>query len=207
MKRTLAVPISTIALFLSLGSFSAARDKPAQVLDWPNAEHPVLRFTIAKITRLALYAGRNTYALDTSVQNLGSKRISHAGFSFYLFDKNKVRIGEGYITIRNVGPNESVKMQISADAMGVPTTISVLATDLPPELQPLAPPKAVSITVYSVPSGAQLKVDGADIGMTPIAVRLTVGTHQLVFNKEGFATGTFPMVISPDQLPGGSVSF
>lgn len=43
--------------------------------------------------------------------------------------------------------------------------------------------------------------------MTPIAAQLVPGSHTLTFTKEGYNPGTFPMVIAPDQLSGGSVSF
>jgi hypothetical protein len=50
-------------------------------------------------------------------------------------------------------------------------------------------------------------VDGKDAGFTPVATKLTVGSHMLGFSKDGYATGTFPLLISPDQLAGGTVSF
>lgn len=78
---------------------------------------------------------------------------------------------------------------------------------LPPELQDKAPPKVVSLTVYSVPSGAKLSVDGNEAGITPLALKLPVGSHTLEFSKEGFNTGKYPLVITPDQVSGGQVSY
>jgi PEGA domain len=66
--------------------------------------------------------------------------------------------------------------------------------------------KATSLKVISVPPGANLKVDGQDSGVTPKIVYLTIGTHNLELSKEGFATGTTPVEITPDELPGGSVT-
>jgi hypothetical protein len=68
-------------------------------------------------------------------------------------------------------------------------------------------PRKVTLTVNSVPQGADLKVDGVDAGMTPKLISVGVGKHQLGFSKEGFNSGTFPLEIGPDDVPGGSVSY
>jgi hypothetical protein len=102
---------------------------------------------------------------------------------------------------------QTVKAPLQANLAGTPAAVSVTAKELPPELAPLAPPKLIPINIYSVPSGASLKVDGKDAGFTPVATKLAVGNHMLAFSKDGFATGTFPLLISPDQLAGGTVSF
>src|SRR5205814_1070214 len=78
---------------------------------------------------------------------------------------------------------------------------------MPRELAPLAPPRKVSITINSVPQGALVKVDGAELGTTPKIAQVTVGTHKLEFSKEGFNTGKFPLEIGPDDASGGSVSY
>lgn len=52
-----------------------------------------------------------------------------------------------------------------------------------------------------------MKVDGKEAGVTPIAITASVGTHMLEFSKDGYNTGTFPLVITPDQLSGGTVSY
>ena len=41
-----------------------------------------------------------TYVTDTTAENLSDKTIGNANFSLYVFDKNKDRIGEGYINLR-----------------------------------------------------------------------------------------------------------
>jgi hypothetical protein len=63
------------------------------------------------------------------------------------------------------------------------------------------------LKIVSVPVGARLKVDGQDAGTTPRVVDLLVRTHILEFSKEGYATGSTPVDISPDESPGGSVTF
>lgn len=51
--------------------------------------------------------------------------ISSAQFSVYLFDKNKVRIGEDVISLSNLGPGETVKFQTTVAASGTPVSVSI----------------------------------------------------------------------------------
>lgn len=140
---------------------------------------------------------------ETTAQNLWSKKISDAVFNLYLFDKNNVRIGEGFVQVSNIGPGEVVKFQTTFHAEGTPVTLKLVAQTAPAELRPLAPPKTISITINSVPQGAALKVDGEDSGTTPKIVRVTPGKHSLEFNKEGFNPGKFPLEIGQDDANGG----
>lgn len=194
-----------VFLWLSLCSLSFAKDSLPTV-NWP-ADKPLFQFTISKISRVGAYQGQQTYILDLAVVNMSGKHISQASFTFYLFDKQQVRIGQGYIEVANVSASETVKMQVNAQAVGTPASFSIIAQHLPAELAGAAPPKLIAVTVYSVPSGARLSVDGKEIGVTPIAAQVTPGSHTLTFNKEGYNTGRFPMVVAPDQLSGGSVSY
>lgn len=178
-----------------------------QVIDWPETGSPVLRFTILKIRQVGSYGPQHTYTIDAQVQNLWSKKIPSATFRFYMFDKSKVRIGEGYIDLSNLSPNETIRIELNCSTAGTPLTLSVTPQTLPVELQDKAPPRMVALTVYSVPSGAQLSIDGKEAGVTPLAVKLSVGGHTRQFAKEGFNTGTYPLVINPDQVSGGQVSY
>src|SRR4029077_17381289 len=38
-------------------------------------------------------------------------------------------------------------------------------------------------------------------------VRVTIGSHTLAFSKEGYASGSTPVDIKPDEAPGGSITF
>jgi hypothetical protein len=196
------------ALFAFLvTSVLAAKDPPTQVIDWPQTGAPVVRVTLGKFKEISSVAGQHNYLIDTIAENLWNKKISRLGFNLYLFDKNKVRIGDGWITIENVPPGQSVKFQTTVHALGTPASVELAVNSVPAELQPLAPPKKVSVTVNSVPQGATLSVDGVEAGATPKLVQLTVGKHSLGFIKEGFNTGNFPLEISPDDVSGGSVSY
>jgi hypothetical protein len=66
--------------------------------------------------------------------------------------------------------------------------------------------KTIPMTVISVPAGASLKVDDKDEGLTPAKINVGVGTHQLEMRKEGFAVGTTPLEVAPDEAPGGSIT-
>jgi PEGA domain-containing protein len=203
MSKTIAVAVFTILATCSL----AGKDAPSQVINWPQTGPAVVRITVGKFKEIGAIAGEHNYVIDTTAENLWSKKISHLGFNLYLFDKNKVRIGEGWITLDNVAPGQAVKFLTTVHALGTPASVELTANSVPAELQPLAPLRKVSITVNSVPQGAVLSVDGAESGTTPKLVQLAVGKHSLGFAKEGFNTGTFPVEIGPDDVSGGSVSY
>lgn len=184
----------------------AAKDIP-QVITWPSTGSPVIRLSLGKFKELGSVAGERSYVSETTAENLWGKKISHIVFTLYLYDKNKVRIGDGWITLENVIPGQTVKFQTTVHAQGTPVSVELTPRTLPTELQPLAPAKKVTLTVNSVPQGAALLVDGSEAGTTPKMVQLTVGKHLLEFSKAGFTAGKFPVEISPDDASGGSVSY
>lgn len=197
-----------IALLVLVAAIpTVAKEQPVQMVNWPETGNPILRFSFSKFKEIGGMGSQRTYVTDTTAENLWTKTISDATFSLYLYDKNKVRIGEGFISIRNVGVGQTVKFQTTIGASGVPVSISLVATAVPRELGPAAPARRVSITINSVPQGALVKVDGAELGTTPKIAQLTVGSHKLEFSKEGFNTGTFPLEIGPDDASGGSMSY
>ena len=178
-----------------------------QVIVWPESGTPVLRFRFGKFREVGALGNERTYMIDTTAENLWDKTITNANFSLYLFDKTKVRVGQGVITLSSVGVGQTVKFQTTIATSGLPTSVSLMASYLPPELRPALPPRTVSTTVNSVPQGAVLKVDGKEVGATPKIVQLGIGKHMLEFSKEGFNAGRFPMEIGPDDTSGGSVSY
>jgi len=198
----------TICLFVILSSaLSGAKDAPAQVITWPETGSPVVRVSLGKFKEISSVAGLRNYMIETTVENLWGKKISHLTFSLYLFDKNKARIGDGWINVEGVTPGQIVKFQTTVGTSGIPVSAQLEPKSLPAELQPLAPPRKVTLTVNSVPQGAALTVDGAAVGETPKLVQLGVGKHILLFAKEGFNPGKFPVEIGPDDASGGSVSY
>src|SRR5690348_9129116 len=183
------------------------KNRPAIVILWPSSGKPVMRFTFTKITHVSSFEKERNYSFDITAENLWDKKIPSAAFFLYLFDKDKTRIGDGTILVRDIAPGEAVKFQILTQASGNPDSMVIEPESLPAELQPNLPPKTIEITVNSVPQGADLKVDGSEAGTTPKIVRVTAGKHMLEFSKEGFNPGHFPLEIAADQVSGGSVSY
>src|ERR1700737_4637504 len=196
-----------ICLTFSLPTVINAKEPPPQVIDWPASGKPILRFSFGKFKELSSAGKQHSYATDVTAENLWNKKISRAEFTLYIFDKAKVRIGEGWIAISDIGPAGVVKFQTKITASGTISSLELVAQSLPPELQPALPPKTISITVNSVPQGADVKMDGSPQGTTPKIVQVMPGKHTLVFSKEGFKTGTFPLEITPNDVSGGSVSY
>ncbi len=194
LTRKLVVSLFFLALVVSV--FPAEQ---TQVVTWPNSGTPILQFTFSKFKEIGSMGSQKTFVTDTIAQNLSGKLIPTQRFSVYIFDKKQVRIGEAWMQVDNLAPNQSAKFQISFNASGVPATITVLA--------PSDIPRTVSLTVNSVPQGAALKVDGVEAGVTPKVINVGIGKHQLGFSKEGFNAGTFPLEIGADDVSGGTVSY
>jgi len=177
------------------------------VVVWPEQGTAVVRFTFGKFREIGSLGNERTFVTDTTAENLWTKPIPNANFALYLFDKNKVRVGQANLNISNVSPGETVKFQTTVASSGPPASVSVIPTYLPKELGPAAPLRKVSITINTVPQGAAAKLDGEEVGITPKIVQVAVGKHMLEFSKEGFSPGKFPFEIGPDDASGGSVSF
>ncbi len=192
---------------LLLLAAASAKEPPAQVILWPASGPPVVRFTFGKFKEISSSGKQHNYTTDVTAENVWNKKISSAEFSLYVYDKAKVRIGDGWISIRDVSPGGVVKFQTFINASGTIASLELVPKSLPTELQAFLPPKTISITVNSVPQGAELKIDGTPAGTTPKIVQVTPGKHVLAFSKEGFNSGTFPLETTPDDVSGGSVSY
>lgn len=196
-----------LVLLLAATGLSTGKEQPTQVIVWPASGRPVVRFTFSKLKDSGSSGKQHSYTIDVTAENLWNKRISKADFSLYLFDKDKVRIGQGWISISDMGPGQVVKFQMFAQASGTPASMDLAPQSLPTELQSYLPPKTISVTVNSIPQGATIKVDGADAGTTPKIIQVLPGKHVLEFMKEGFNAGHFPLEVTPDDVSGGSVSY
>ena len=203
--RTRRITIWFLALLLY--ATATAKEPPAQVIVWPASGTPVVRFSFGKFKETSSNGKQHNYTTDVTAENLWSKKISTAEFTLYVYDKTKVRIGDGYINISDVNPGAMVKFQTFINASGIIAAVELVPKSLPAELQSFLPAKTISITVNSVPQGAEVKIDGTPAGTTPKIVQVTPGKHVLSFSKEGFNSGTFPLETSPDDVSGGSVSY
>jgi PEGA domain-containing protein len=201
-KTTLCVFLTLVLVVVAQG-----KERAPQVIVWPPSGQPVVRFSLGKFKQVSSSGNQHNYTVDITAENLWGKAISRANFSLYLFDKTKTRIGEGWISLSDVAPGEVVKFQMGAQASGTPDSFALAPQSLPSELQSYLPPKTISVTVNSVPQGAELKVDGTKAGTTPKVIQVAPGKHMLEFSKEGFQTGHFPLEVTPDDASGGSVSY
>lgn len=191
--------LSAILFLIIMSPWAAARDRPFQVVTWPDSNQPVLRFEFSKPKDLGGLGKEHTYVTDVAAANLTNKTIGDANFSLYVFDKTKARVGEGYIHLSNVSAGQTVKFQMTVSASGTPSSMEVATS--PPAA------RTVSLTVNSVPQGALLKVDGKEAGTTPKTIEVGIGKHLLEFEKEGFNPGKFPVEITARDVSGGSVSY
>ncbi|HEY2455901.1 MAG TPA: PEGA domain-containing protein [Candidatus Acidoferrum sp.] len=199
--------VLSILLLVIFAGTSLAKDQPAQVLVWPATGQPVVRFSLGKFKEIGNTGKLHSYSIDVTAENLWGKRISQADFSLYLFDKDKVRIGDAWLSISDVAPGQVLKFQIMAQTSGTPVSTVLSPRVLPVELQPLAPLKKISMTVNSVPQGANVRLDDTEVGVTPKIIQVLPGKHTLEFTKDGFNTGHFPLEITPEDVSGGSVSY
>ena len=175
------------------------------VMFWPDQSSPTLKLTFEPFSQLASYNGQLSLGSHVLVENLSNKRIPQASFTVYLLDKDKVRVGNGILGVSDLEGGQQAKISFQVMSVGTPTTLSLVsrtdASGAPISL------KTIPLKIVSVPAGATLKVDGQDAGITPVTVRLPIGEHRLSFSKEGYASGTTPVDIKPDEAPGGSITF
>jgi hypothetical protein len=192
----------------ALFAVAFAKDAPKQVIAWPSAEKTLIRFSVLKVSPMGSgYGSEKVFSVEVLAENLSGEAIPKASFSAFFFDKNNVRVADGPLLIEHARPSESIRVILTVAAGASPVKMELTPVELPASWKAPAPPKKVSITVYSVPAGASLKVDGAASGVTPVAISVTPGAHMLEFAKEGFSPGSFPLHIGNDQLSGGQVSY
>jgi hypothetical protein len=184
------------SMFLWLVSASAfAADT---VLSWPaNGKDPVLRFTVGKLRQISSVSGQTDYLGEALAENLGTKPIPAASFYLYLLDKNDKRVGEGYLEVTNLAAGQKAKVPVSVHAIG-----SYVRMELHPQHLPSDEPMKSKMSITSAPSGASLKLDAQESGVTPQVLSLAPGKHVLEFNKEGYATESTPLEIAENAMPG-----
>jgi hypothetical protein len=181
------------------------KSQPPIEMFWPDQTNPTLKLTFEPFSQLATYNGQMSLGSHVLVENLSSKRIGQASFTVYLLDKDKVRVGNGMLSVSDLEGGQQARISFQVMSVGTPSTLSLVsrtdASGAPVSL------RTVPLKIVSVPAGAALKVDGQDAGITPVTVRLPIGEHTLSFSKEGYASGTTPVDIKPDEAPGGSITF
>jgi hypothetical protein len=190
-KRDWIVPIF---VFCVVGGALAADT----VLTWPpDSKDAILRFTVGKLRQVNSASGQNDLLGEALAENLSAKEIPSASFYLYLLDKSGRRVGEGYLEVTNLGAGQRAKIPVSVHTMG-----SYASMQLQPQHLPTDEPLKIKMHVSSVPSGASLKLDSQDAGVTPQVVPMAPGKHVLEFSKEGYASGSTPVDVAATSMPG-----
>ncbi len=199
--------VSTTFFLLLSAMVCVAKDPPPQVLQWPAQGIPLVKFSFAKFREIGSFAGQKSYTSEVVAENLWTKPIRIAAFHVYFYDKQKVRNGEGFISVSDLPVGGKAKFELNVGTRGMPENMELVPTNVPDEYAQYLPKKEISITVNSVPQGATLKVDGQDAGSTPRTVKLAPGKHLLTFGLGGYMPGNYPFEVRPEDASGGSINF
>ncbi len=184
-----------VLLVLSTFTNGVAADT---VLTWPkDGNNTMLRFTLGKLRQVNSVSGQTDYLGEALAENLSAKAIPSASFYLYLLDKSGKRVGEGYLEVTNLAAGQRAKIAVSAHTLG-----SFSSMELQPQHLPSDEPMKVKMNITSVPSGASLKLDSQESGVTPVVLSIVPGKHTLEFGKEGYATETAPLEVAESSMPG-----
>jgi hypothetical protein len=190
-----------LACYLLLSTFCLAKKQQELVMTWP-AGSPSLRLTFGSFQEMGSYGGKMSLASQVLVQNLTNKAMARASLKISLLDRQNVRIGDGILIIDDLNPGQSAKVQFQCNSVGPPVALTIAAYNA----GGIPTSTLIPITIISVPSGAALKVDDHDVGVTPVTVRVASGSHNLELSKDGYAVAKTPMDVNPDEAPGGSIT-
>ena len=168
------------------------------VLTWPaDGKDAIVRFTVGKLRQVSSTSGQSDYLGEALAENLSAKAIPSASFYLYLIDKSGKRVGEGYLEVSNLGAGQKAKIPVSVHAMG-----SYASMELQPQHLPSDEPFKVKMRLSSVPSGATIKVDSQESGVTPQMVPMAPGKHVVEFSKEGYAAASTRVDVVANSMPG-----
>ena len=203
-RRSVAATALLLVLCFIASAKAKSKDSEFTML-WPNESAPTLKIAFGKFREVSSYSGQHDFTQDVTVENVSSRNIPFASFTVYMLDKDKVRIADTLLELKDLGPAQQVRIPLQFHTSGLPSSVSLVARSdangVPTSL------KTIPIKIISIPSGANLRIDGQEAGITPYAAKLRVGSHTLEFRKEGYAAGSTPLEVSPDELPGGSITF
>lgn len=191
--RKLICYLPALLLFLAISTFAADT-----VLTWPpSGKDAMLRFTIGKLRSVGSASRQNDYLGEALAENVSTKTIPSASFYLYLVDKSGKRVGEGYLEVTNLASGQKAKVPVSVHAMGSYASMELAAQHLPSD-----EPMKIRTSISSKPSGASLKLDAQDSGVTPEVLPIVPGKHVLEFSKEGYAAASTTVEIVENAMPG-----
>ena len=194
-RNMIRKPVFITTLLLLWAASALAADT---VLTWPpNGKDAIVRFTVGKLRQVSSASGQSDYLGEALAENLSAKPISSASFYLYLLDKSGKRVGEGYLEVTNLAAGQRAKIPVSVHTMG-----SYASMELQPQHLPSDEPFKVKMRITSVPSGATIKLDSQESGVTPQMLPIAPGKHVLEFSKEGFTNASTPVEVVANSMPG-----
>ena len=143
--------------------------------------------------------GTHTFSADD--KQAGAVVNLEPGKEYFFRTDVQVGFWKGHFRLTMVLPEQGkydlakLKPLDSADAvhdiggaMSAPAPPSAPAHDAAPGANPsdAIAPSAVSLSVDSSPTGADIEIDGAFVGDTPSTVTVASGSHQIAVKKKGF---------------------
>ena len=164
-------------------------------LPWPTADKPTLKFTVGKLQQSGLYNGQTIFVSEVAVQNVSDQPVPKSVFTVFVNDKDGVRVGRALVRLPEIRAGQSEKAQMQFSTAGVPAGVALLNG------------RVVPLKVTSTPPGANLKIDGTAVGVTPRVAEFTVGMHNIDLSKEGYAPVSSPLEVTGDEVEGGGISF
>ena len=112
----------------------------------------------------------------------------------------------GSLTIAHpLGAAPGQKAPAAAPAPATESTSAPTAPPMAPTAAPAAPahpgqesvPGQVRCNFTSMPSGAEISIDGKYVGSTPSSISMSPGNHTVVFSMPGFAPWTRELSVAP----------
>jgi hypothetical protein len=97
-------------------------------------------------------------------------------------------------------PDQGAEVKPEPQAAGVQPPSAPPTQPTTPLTAPSAAPSptsaSASVTIDSIPPGADIEIDGAFVGNTPSTITVAPGTHDITVKKKGFVDWTRKMNVS-----------
>ena len=175
-------------------------------LDWPT-DKPLIRVTFDDFIRLGPTAGKaSSYVMDLQVENISEAAFPSSDLALVFYDKGNAIVGNATLYIgQRLEPHQKLKQQINFVALDKPVRLNLGVKDIALSQNHRTVARTVSMTVRSLPEGAEIDIDGQQLGVTPKVLRVPVGAHLLILTKAGYGKSDYPFEVRPEDSNGGSV--
>lgn len=151
------------------------------------------------VSKISLFAGRSEEIRVTLSANLGSLSIISRPPGARVFINNQFR-GVTPLSIDNMAEGE-YSLNISREGFSEVTQKALIIAGKKTEIAVELPVNIGSIRVTSVPSGADVFLDGKSAGITPLIIKdISVGEHRVELKKSGFIDSTSRVLVEKDRV-------